>query len=224
MVLAAQSTVENGRYEVSRLPGHPLQEFIYLLNPYGSYFYYNLLAAVFSTIAVIFFALILKKLDIRGYIPGALALAFTPVFYTSSTYTIDYTWSLAFILASFYFLLCKKLIASGILLGMAVGCRITSGAMLIPFSILLFDGLRIRKENLEAVLKMALPAILTSGLLFIPILNRYGPGFFMYYDQFDYPPLTKVFYKDTIGVFGLVGIGALVYAATLFFLRKQETA
>ncbi|MEW6468712.1 MAG: hypothetical protein AB1458_07295 [Bacteroidota bacterium] len=223
-MLAAQNTAESGRYEVSRLPGHPLQEFVYLLNPYGSYFYYNLLSAAFSTLAVLFFALLLRRMAVRHYLAGALALAFTPVFYTSSTYTIDYAWSLAFVMASLYCLAERKIVLAGILLGMAVGCRITSAAMLLPFLLLAYERSLPLRKNLAAGVLLAGSAALTALLLFIPILHRYGPGFFMYYDQFDYPPFAKIAYKATLGVFGLVGMLGLAYGAALIVRNRFRPA
>jgi len=220
MVLAAQNVSESGHYEVSRLPGHPFQEFIYLLNPEGSYFYYNFLSAAFSAIAVLFFALILKTLGVKKYIIGSLALAFTPIFYVSSCYTIDYVWSLAFILVSFYSLINKKIILSGIFLGLAIGCRITSAAMLIPFLIILYERTACLQINFFNFLKISASALLIAVVLFIPIINKYGPGFFVFYDQFSYPSFSKIIYKATIGVFGLVGLLGIFYAKIIALKNK----
>ena len=220
IVLAAQNVAETGNYEVSRLPGHPFEEFIYFLNAHGNYFYYNFLSAIFSVAAVLFFALTLKKLRIKNYLIGTFAFAFTPVFYVCSTYTIDYVWSLAFILISFYVLLEKKLIFSGIFLGFAIGCRITAACMLLPFAIILFDKSSEFKKNLLHIFKLSLFSLLTTLILFVPIISRYGAGFFMFYDQFSYPPISKVIYKATFGVFGIIGTLGIFYAKIIILINK----
>lgn len=220
LVRIAQKIYESGNYEVSRLPGHPLQEFIYLLNPYGGYLYYNLMTAVFSTAAVLFFALILRKFNVRHYLIGAAALAFTPVFFYTSTYTIDYTWSLAFILAALYFLLEKKFVLVGIFLGLATGCRITSGGMLLPFYFFAYDRSVSRNLNLQNFLRLTAPCFVISGLLYLPAFYVYGPSFFDFSDQFPLPPVLKMLYKLTIGVFGILGLAGLLFAFAVAVKNK----
>jgi hypothetical protein len=45
----------------------------------------------------------------------------------------------------------------------------------------------------------------------------------MYYDQFPYPPMTKVLYKMTIGVFGLIGIITICIFPIYILIRKRTT-
>src|SRR3989344_4730822 len=105
IALAGAHTALTGIYEPSRFPGHPVHEFIYSAFPFHPEWFYNLFSAFFSAIATLFFALILKHLKFKHFLIASLALGFTPVFYISSTYTIDFIWTIAFILISFYCLL-----------------------------------------------------------------------------------------------------------------------
>lgn len=211
IALAAFHTWLTRVYEPSRLPGHPVQELIYsALWGYGSVMY-NGLCALFSSIGVVFFALILKHLQFKLPILAALAFAFIPVYYISSTYTIDFVWTQAFVLISLYSLLKNKYVLCGIFLGLAIGCRITSGAMLVPFMIIVWRSHNL-KYNLTVLTKIAVPMACITLLAFLPLIKEFGLSFFMYYDQFPYPPFPKVMYKMILGVFGFIGTLAISIA------------
>ena len=221
IAVAAHNTANTGVFEASRLPGHPVQELIYSQLWGAGPFVFNLLTAVFSVIAVLFFVLSSKSLGFKHYYFAGLAFAFTPVIYISSTYTIDYLWTMAFILGSFYFLIRGKIIPAGVLLGFAIGCRITSGIMLIPFSIIIVDKVTIR-DNVKNIFKLFTPTLLVAFLTFIPVIKVYGWDFFMYYDQFPYPPITKVIYKAVFGVWGVIGFMAVLICFLIGFLRRKK--
>jgi hypothetical protein len=220
IALAAFNTKMTVIYEPSRFPGHPVQELIYSALWGAGPMVYNGLCAMFSALAAVFFALILKHLDFKFYFLAALAFAFIPVVFISGTYTIDFLWSEAFVLMSFYYLLKNKLIITGIFLGLAIGCRITSGAMLFPFMIILWQNGNV-KNNFIQLLKISLPMIIVALVAFLPIILQFGTSFFMYYDQFPYPPLTKVIYKMSLGVFGLLGIVGLFYGVTITLIKRR---
>jgi len=222
IALAAFHTKFSGIYEPSRLPGHPIQELIYSALWGAGPVVFNGLCALFSAIGAVFFALILKQLSFKHFFIAALAFAFIPVYYISSTYTIDFIWAEAFILISLFYLLKNKLIVCGIFLGLAIGCRITSGAMLLPFMIITWQNNNL-KQNFIQLLKIAIPMALVTVLAFAPIILQYGFSFFMYYDQFPYPSIAKVLYKMTFGVFGFIGIIAIVIATSaIVFNRKKQ--
>ena len=104
--LTAKSIALNGSYEMSRAPGHPLQELLYALmyNNGLSAFATNLISAIASVIAAVFFALALQNLNFKHYLFAAFAFAFTPAIFIASTYTIDYIPAIAFVMGSFYFI------------------------------------------------------------------------------------------------------------------------
>lgn len=223
IALAAFHTKLTGIYEPSRLPGHPVQELIYSALWGTGPLVFNGLCALFSCIGTVFFALILKHLNFKHYFIASLAFAFVPVYYISSTYTIDFVWTQAFVLISLYYLLKNKFILCGIFLGLAIGCRITSGAMLLPFMIIIWQNSNL-KQNAINLMKIALPMALVTILAFIPVISQFGLSFFMYYDQFPYPPFPKVLYKMIIGVFGFIGTAAIIIAtAFILFNRKKNT-
>jgi hypothetical protein len=219
IVLAAGHTWLSGIYEPSRFPGHPVHEWIYSACWGHAPSFYNFFSAFFSAVAAVAFALILKHLDFKYSILAAFALAFTPVVYISSTYTIDFTWSLAFMLISFYLLLKERFIVCGIFLGLAIGCRITMGAMLLPFLLILWN----QHDRIKNFAKIIFPMALVVLLVFLPLIRQFGTSFFMYYDQFPYPPMPKVLYKMSIGVFGLIGVVMLLICTCVYLFKKSKS-
>lgn len=219
VALSAQLLHELGVYEVSRLPGYPVQEWLSsLVIGYGP-FGVNLLSAIFSTICIAFFVLALKALRFkRPYLAG-IAFAAIPAFYIHSTTAIDYNFALAFILIAFYFVIRDRLVIAGIFLGLAIGCRLTSGAMLVPFIIMILqaDGLI---KNLIRMMKLSLPAFVVGAMVFYPVYADYGFDFFTFYNV-PYPSIPKVLYKFSIEVWGVIGILGLVIATGLLFLPNK---
>jgi hypothetical protein len=219
IALAAFHTKLTGIYEPSRFPGHPVQELIYSALWGAGPIIFNGLSAFFSGIAAIFFALILKQINFKGFFLASLAFAFVPVFYISSTYTIDFVWTEAFVLISMYLVLKEKYIAAGFFLGLAIGCRITSGAMLLPFIIMLWKQNDL-KQNIIRFSKIIIPMSIVVVLVFLPLAIQFGSSFFIYYDQFPYPPISKVIYKMTFGVFGFIGILSIISAVLIVTFKK----
>ena len=85
-----------------------------------------------------FFAIILRYFRIKHYLLLTLAFALTPVVYVNSVNTMDYMIALAFVLGSTYFVMVHRPLAAGMFLGLAIGSRITSGAMLLPLTLWIF--------------------------------------------------------------------------------------
>ncbi|TND01026.1 MAG: hypothetical protein FD123_4298 [Bacteroidetes bacterium] len=223
LVVNAYEMHDSGHYIASRVPGHPVEEYAYLFFHDASPFVYNFFSAVFAAAAICFFFLSLRKICPACAWPGALAFAFVPVFYIAGTYTADYTWTLAFVMLAFWLLLENKLVACGLMIGMAIGCRITAGAFLLPFLLLVWDR-RSFAISFRKALLIGIPATMVGILWFIPSYMNHGASFFDYSDQFPYPPLAKIIYKASIGVFGLVGMIAVTlgFIAGIYLWKKRR--
>lgn len=226
LAITAKNIALSGSYEMSRAPAHPLQEIVYswMYNGGLSPFATNLLSALGSVVSVLFFALSLKNIGLRHYLFASFAFAFTPVVFISSTYTIDYMLAMSFIMMSFYFVTSKvnirHLLFAGIFLGVAIGFRITSIIMLVPFCILLFS---FSKEGTKNIFILSMTAGIAGLLTYVPVLQTYGPSFFTYSDQFPYPNFPKLVYKATIGVFGTIGIVAIFsYKLKVLLTNKKS--
>ncbi len=221
IAISTYLTKTTGIVEPSRLPGHPVHEFplVWLWN--GGYQLSNFLSALYSGIGTVFFALILKHFNFKLYFIAALAFAFVPIYYISSTYTIDFVFSETYVLIALYLLLKEKYYLVGIFLGLAIGCRITSGAMLLPFMIIVWQKNSL-KQNFYTLLKIGIPMTIVAIATFIPIMQQYGKDFFMYYDQFPYPSIPKFIYKLIFGVWGFIGTMALLTAKIYYFINKKN--
>lgn len=221
VAIIARNIAATGQYEASRFPGYPVQEFVSSLFYNGYAWRLNLLTAIISTIGILFFALTLKTWKFKNVFLASAALAFVPIIYINSTTTIDYVWALSFLLISLYFVTRYNAIWAGLFLGIAIGCRLTSGAMLIPYCIMILQPGE-RNKNVTSILRISLTSVIVGALLYYPAFSRYGIQFLTYYDL-PYPSISKVLYKFFIETWGLVGLLALFISVAIFFLPGTDT-
>ena len=206
----ARNIAVSGEYAASRFPGYPLQELVYSLIWNAGPQVLNGLSALMCAAGILFFMLCFRHYGGKDYFPAGLALAFVPVIYINSTSAIDYVWALAFVMASVYCLLRKLPILAGILLGLAIGSRITSAAMLIPGAVMLWHGADGRNYR-RTLLRFVLTALLVGGLCFLPVILKYGLKFLTFYAG-SYPSLQNIITTAGEGVWGMVGATALILA------------
>jgi hypothetical protein len=217
LVLNARLMAETGEYSFSRLPGHPIQEFVFAFMPDAGAFTFNLLSALFSAIAVVAFADSLNRLRIPYWMPWAVIFSLIPIFFISGTYAIDYAWAMAFILIAWNLLLRSQWALCGIFLGLAIGCRITSGAVIIGFLWMLFQSKNERPW--KELITLSLACFITGMICYVPAFMQYGISFFDTY-RLPYPSTPKVIVKGTLGVWGFTGCLALIW----LILRKKNTS
>ena len=203
MVSAARSIVQTGVYQYSRPPGFPVYEYLMAFTPAKtSPLISNGLTAISSCVAFLFFMLILRHFNIKQYLLLACAFAFTPVIYVNSVCSMDYILALTFVLGSTWLVLIRRFYLAGIFLGLAIGCRITSGAMLLPLAVWVY----IDEENIsfqkKTILILILSALLTGCICFLPVIFHYGSGFFTFADYTAYPSLFTLVNTGILNVWG----------------------
>jgi hypothetical protein len=203
--LVAERIATSGQYEVSRLPGHPFQEIVYTFLYQSNSVVFNLITVLISTLGIAYFMMACFQLKIKNWDLAGIALAFTPIIYINSINDMDYMWAMAFILMAFYFVVNRMPILAALFVSFAVGCRITSGAFVLPFTLLLFNLVEKEIRNKE-IIKFILVTFLGSLLIFSPVILTYGINFFTYYEHFPIPGFAKNFYKGTFGAFGILGL------------------
>jgi hypothetical protein len=201
----ARRICETGQYTASRLPGYPLPELIGALLWRGGPLVLNGCTAVFSAWAAASFIRAAKVLGSADPLLAGLALAMTPVVFVNSVNSMDTVWALALILASHHAVLIGRPTRAGVLLGLAIGCRMTSGAMLLPLSILLCAR-QVKGRRGRAVAALCLAACLVGALLFVPVFARYGWGMLHFSEPPDYPSALSVVSRATLHVWGGVGL------------------
>jgi hypothetical protein len=221
IALAARHIAQTGVYEASRFPGYPIQEYVCSLfwktGPFG----FNLLDALFCAAAVLAFALICIEYRVAEWWLAALTLAFVPVLYVNSVSSKDFPWALAFLLASWWCAMRKRPVATGILLGIAMGCRITSGAAALPIALILIDG----ADNRTAIRRILITGLISALIViaaFTPVYTRYGIDFFNFYAEHAFPTTLDIAKRMTIEVWGLFGLAGIGIAAIAAFLPRTE--
>jgi hypothetical protein len=177
VAVTAHHLVDTGEYRVSRFPGFPLYEI--LVTPFVAAGGFALSNA--TSIAAMLFILLVWRAILRRTSHHAtllmICLAFTPVLWKNSTVTMDYLWSLLFVLLSLERLITtdraatSRILVSGIFLGIAVGFRPTNAVMVVPMvTLLLGTGDRGRKTGMYLA-----ATALVAGISFLPPLLTYGP-------------------------------------------------
>ncbi len=224
LAVAARHIAATGEYVASRLPGYPVQELACSLLYRGGPIALNAVTALLSAVAVGFFMCSVRRLGSRQHLWAGLALAMTPVIFVNSTNSMDYVWALAFILAGHHCALVGRPVLAGCLLGLAVGCRITSVAMVLPLCILLFEASAI-PSGPRAIIKLLLATCLVAAIAYMPVAYCYGCGFLSFAEPPTYPSVLSVFSRATLRTWGCVGslviAGGLAFTALRFVARSR---
>jgi len=176
VALRAYDLRHSGVYLPSRFPGYPLYEYTNSLLVDFGWVATNGATLVFSIFVVLVFALVLKEMRCRNRGLLVLCFAFLPVLWKNGAITMDYMWALTFVLLSWLLTIRKTYWAAGIMMGLAIGTRLSSAIMLLPFAYLLWT----LRPNTTELVKYYAAAVAIPGLLFIPLYLEYGLGFLTY--------------------------------------------
>jgi hypothetical protein len=214
----AQQIATSGKYFMSRTPGHPVQEITSSFVWQGGPFALNFLSTFLSGLAAVFFFLIAKILNIKDRILATIAFVMIPILYINSTQSTDFIWSLAFLLGSLYFAFTKKPVLSGILIGLAVGARLTYLPMIIPLGYIFF----VKNNSNKDLFKLITVSMLISVICYSPVFFSYGIKFLSFDDDQLFVnsqtwSMKFILWAGTIGVWGRLGsVGIFVSMIGLF--------
>lgn len=218
--LVTERIANTQHYEVSRLPGHPFQELAYTLIWNQGAAVYNLLTLIISTAGAAVLMLTLMHLRNKNWIFAGIAFAATPIVFINSTNDMDYMWAISFMIFSLYAIFKDKILLAGLFIGIAIGCRITSGAIALPYLYLIYQ-LTKGDQRLKSALLFCASIGISTLIIFIPVLMNYGLSFFTYYEHFPIPGFAKNFYKGSIGAFGTIGFAAVIYYLLKIIQRRK---
>lgn len=203
VAIAVRQWIASGRYETSRLPGYPAYEFIVSLVIRQGAAMTNLISTLACGVVVSLLYWLLSRMQVRNAFLVALTFAFVPIVSISSVSTIDYLPALAFAMAGFCLVVKDRPVSAGVMLGIAVGCRITSGGFLLAACLYWLvnsdDRYRWRKAGVMSVL-----CLLVAGVCFLPVFLEHKFGMFSYY-WMGYPSWTEVVQTMTVEVWGRWG-------------------
>jgi hypothetical protein len=218
---AARVIATTGRYEASRFPGYPLQEFVSSRIWRGGPLALNGVTALISAFGAGCFALTLRRIGARDDVLAALALASAPAICLASVTAMDYVWALGLALAALDFALRGRAVASGMLAGLAIGSRITSAGWIVPLAMAL-ASVRPPASRSRDVTRFCAAALGVGALAFLPVFLTYGPGFLRFY-QHGYPRALYVLKNASVDLWGIPGTLAIAIALAGLALRARRT-
>jgi hypothetical protein len=198
---------QSGEYLPSRLPGYPVHELLMApLVRVGGSIATDAATALIALVGVLILARIACELDEPS--PGlvVLGMAFTPFLIINSVETKDYLWALTGMLAAYLALVHDRPVPAGLLLGLAIGCRITSGLFALPLLLLLVD-----RRSWRASGGFVISASVTAFIVFLPVTLQYGTHFFAYADSRISPDIVI----RSIGQYSIGAFGAIATAVAL---------
>lgn len=163
---------ETGEYLESRLPGYPLHELISApLVGIGGAPFSNAGTLFVSVCAIVVWFRFVRR---TGRNPALLvtAFAFAPVFWQNSAVTLDYTWSLLFVLLALQAAHSGQAHYAGVMIAVAAGFRPSNLVVVVPLVILLIAG----ERHPGKAIRFLLVAGVSSALFLSPVLLKYGPA------------------------------------------------
>lgn len=208
----ARQIAETGQYTMARVPGAPVYELTTALLSWGGPWALNGLSALGGVACVGIFALLARRYQCRDWLLAAAAFAFTPVMYVSSVTSKDFTFACALVLLSTFFIVKNRPALAGVALGLAMGCRLTSGLMALPLALALLDQ-QPREERVRRLVWFGSTTAATALLAFLPAFVQYGVSFLSYYKPIYYPSWTAIASRGTVDVWSIAGCVGLAAAA-----------
>lgn len=167
---AADTLWRSGQYAPSRLPGYPLHEILLApIVPAGGSPFSNGLTVAASLLALFVWYHVAARAT-RLPLLSTIGLAFIPLFWISSDTSIDYVWSLLFILLSLQCLFDKRILLGGVCLGLAAGFRPSNLVAALP----LLTFLLLQERSPQKAAGFIAAVFATSAIAFSPLLLRYG--------------------------------------------------
>lgn len=216
VAMTAHHLLETGKYFPSRLPGNPLHELTMTLFIPAGWIGTNIATALAALAGVYVFARIISwhRLPSQGLL--TFGFAFTPLLYINSIATMDYMWTLTFLLCAYYFVLRGWPLWAGVALGIAVGFRLQSVIAFLPLAYLLVR----QSKDPRALVVFAFASGGVAALAFSPVLAVYGLKFDNFYDaKVAWQDVFRLLAKEALGILG--GLGVLAGAAlSLHRLRR----
>ena len=194
-------------YHTSRFPGYPIPEYFNSLIIDHGWLATNSMTMILSLVSVIFFAKILKDLNVKNKGLLVLTYAFLPILWINSTNTMDYMWALTFIVIAWFFVLKNQWTFAGLMMGLAIGSRITSAILIFPFLYLIW----MENRKIKDIIYFGIATVTISLLSFLPLFLQYNLEFLTYYPA----KMTKI---ELIIIAGKNGTKLFGRVPTLFVL------
>jgi hypothetical protein len=167
-------------YIPSRFPGYPLTEYLYALVIDYGWLATNTLTMLISLLSVYVFGLTLNELKVNNRGLLVLTYTFTSMIWINSTNSMDYMWSLSFLIISWYLILKNRLVYGGISMGLSISSRITAGFLMAPLLFVIWTRNKPLNKKFKGILTYISLTMLVTLLFYLPLIIQYGAGFLTY--------------------------------------------
>lgn len=152
------------RYVLSRPPGYfPYETLCGLLYFLGGAVATNCATVAMSLLLLDSFLRVCERLTVPHRHLLATAMAIHPIYWASSTSTIDFIWALGCFLVGFRLVLDHRYIGAAVMLGLSVGIRLSSALMVAP---LLVSEIIARPRDARVWITAALASAIGAALYF----------------------------------------------------------
>lgn len=175
VVETGRAWIATGTYEPSRHPGYLVHEVATaVLDRLGGSVLANLGTVAMALVAVACFGGLARHYRLRFGGLLTVGLVLQPVFWAAASCTIDYVWALALILGGVRLLTLRRFALGGVVLGLAIGTRLTSA---IAVAVLLIAFLVTERDARPRVLVGAVLAGLLGAVAYVPAWLASGRTF-----------------------------------------------
>lgn len=221
---AADLIASGDGYTASRLPGYPTVEL--LLGLLFRLFDPSCLVGNFAAAAAGLAAAVGVWACLKGAVPpplrllAALAVALHPAMWTASVTTLDPIFGTAFLVLAAAAAGSGRPAVAGLLLGLAVGCRLTNALAVLPLALFI----RGRHGSWAPAVRLLAVGAAVGGALFLLPLLTYGWGFLQYEPvrQRDFVTGGYKVYRELLGPALVVGCAAVAAAVLASGPRRQR--
>lgn len=173
-VLRSAAGIREGTYEPSRTPGVPVFEALTaVFEPVGGHLLLNLLTAIAAGITVVGIARLVRTWGHPNGDLVALAVFASPMTIIAATSLTDFVWALVFFVWAALAHLRGRSGLAGVLFALAIGCRLSSGFLIVAF--LVADGWD--PAHRRRSLRTGLLALPLGALMFVPSWLSYDRTF-----------------------------------------------
>jgi len=221
---AADTLAAGGGYVASRLPGYPTVELFFggLFSLFGTSMVLGNLAASAAGLAAslgIWFILD-GEVETPLRLLAAVAVGFHPAIWKASVTTLDPIFGVAFLILAAAAVGRRRPLLGGLLLGLAVGCRMTNALAALPIA--LFANRRI--GGWHAAIRVVAAGAVIGGALFLLPAVTYGFDFFSYEPAFRRDFITGGYkvYRELVGFPLALGSVATVAAVLVSKSRRRR--
>lgn len=166
---AGRSWLDDGSYQMSRGPGAAIHEVsVAALDRVGGSVLVNLASVGFAALALWSVHTLVRRDGGRWPAWATLVLASNPWFWIAATSMGDFVWALALVLAGAVAAGTDRRLLAGLLFGLAIGCRASSGLLVAAWFIAEGLGTSWPRPSRRGLLVSGVVAIVVAVICFVP--------------------------------------------------------